>query len=54
MEKQVSKNQEQSDPESELDANVNQFGETILSVSADELRKRINQSQNTEAADSEE
>ncbi len=52
MEKQLSKKQEQGDPENELDAKVDEFGGIILSLPEEELRARIDQSGNTEAADS--
>jgi hypothetical protein len=54
MEKQVSKNQEQSNPGSEFNAKVDEFGRIILTESEEELRARIDNLQNTETADSEE
>lgn len=54
MEKQMSENQEQGDPENELDAMVNEFGDIILSVPEEKLRARIDQLRNAETADSEE
>ena len=52
MEKQLSKKQEQDDQENELDANVDPFGNIIMSVSEEELRARIDQLRNTDTADS--
>lgn len=53
MEKKLSKDQEQVDPEKkpgELDARVDEFGRVIWGVSAEELRGRADDPQDTETA----
>lgn len=52
MEKQLSENQEQDNQEKELDAEVDKFGNIILSVPEGEIRARIDQLRNTETSDS--
>jgi hypothetical protein len=53
MEKQLSKDQEQGDPDKkpgELDARVDEFGRVVWGVSAEELRGRADDSPDTETA----
>lgn len=54
MEKQLSKNQEQEDQGNEVEATVDEFGRTVLSVSQEELRARIDQLRRSDTADPEE